>query len=126
MLFAFKKKSKTPPFGLEKFESIVRLLKDSPAHSEAFPEVLSYIAKLAQARGAALYLYEDKTDVFLLKTWAGEKPVRMTLAGDYEFIKYLHRHGNPAARRDFTAQSHELRQTALFRSEEHTSELQSQ
>lgn len=113
MFFAFKK-HKAPVLSFEKFVSLVRLLKESPAHGEAFPESLSYIAKLAGARGAALYLYEEKTGVFLLKTWAGDKPSRLTLAEDYEFIKYLRSHGNPAFRRDFVSEAHELRQTALF------------
>lgn len=113
MLFAFKK-PKAPSLPFEKFASIVRLLKENPAHGETFPETLTYIAKMAGARGAALYLYEDKTDFFLLKNWAGNKPARLTLAGDYEFIKYLRLHGNPALRRDFVSEAHELRQTALF------------
>jgi signal transduction histidine kinase len=113
MFFAFKK-HKAPALACEKFAALVRLLKESPAHGENFPECLSYIAKLAGARGAALYLHEEKTGFFLLKTWAGGKPTRLTLAEDYEFIKYLRLHGNPALRRDFVSESHELRQTALF------------
>lgn len=113
MLFAFKK-SKTPSLPLEKFEALVRLMKESPPYAEAFPETLTYVSKMAGARGAALYLYEEKTGFFLLKTWAGDKPARLTLDGDYEFIKYLRLHGNPALRRDFVSEAHELRQTALF------------
>lgn len=113
MLRVFKK-TKPQALSLEKLQALTRLTKENPPFTEGFLDTLNYTVRLLEGKGAALYLYESKTDVFLLKMWSGTKPGRYTLAADYEFIKYLKTHENPAARAEFVHGAHELRQTALF------------
>lgn len=114
MLFAFKK-NQAGSLSFEKLEALIRLIKEHPPYQAGFLETLPFVTKMVEARGAAVYLYEAKTDVFLLKIWSGVKPGRFSLSGDYEFIKYLKLHeGHAASRQEFAQGGHELRQPALF------------
>lgn len=112
MIFPFAKK-RPPEFGLDKFEGFCRVMRDMPPHSERFPETLQAVARISGVRGASIYLYEARTDVFLLKTWSGSKPSRMSVSGGYEFVRHLALNGRTAYRRDYASPSDELRKAAM-------------
>lgn len=114
MVFAFKKKNALTSLSFEKFQSLLRMLKEVPPSEANFLKTLHYFIKLIEARSVALYLYEAKTGMFLLKTWVNSKPTRFSFSEDYEFIKFLKLSERPIDRFEFAKSSHELRQAALF------------
>jgi signal transduction histidine kinase len=82
---------------------------------DSFWDSLDFVAKSLQASQASLYLYEPKTNIFLLKKWYGKEPVKYSISADYEFIKYLKVKSELVHKQEFGDRSaSELREPALF------------
>lgn len=68
-----------------------------------------------KANSASIYLYESKTNMFLLKKYCGEQPTRFSIAGTYEFLDLLRKQASSIARDEFiSTHVNEYRQSALF------------
>lgn len=113
MLFAGRKK-RVGNLEMLQLESLARLMRDfSPVQSN-FLESLPYVFKLVGIDSGSLYLLDEKSGSFLLKTWIGSKPLGFSFSQDSEFIKFLKLRDGIVARDEFVKKSHELRQSALF------------
>ena len=114
MIFSLKKTSETDNT-LPQVKSFVHLTRSYPIHDEGFLHSLEPFIKIYDARVASVYLFENRTNMFLLKKWCGEEPSRHSISSDYEFVKYLHVNNGAVYRKDFEKKmANELREPALF------------
>lgn len=97
-----------------RFTEFNKILRDHEKNPERFLDTLESFIKLVHFKNASFYLYEPKTNLFLLKKWVGDKPVRFSVSAEYEFVKYLKVRNSAVSRRDFVQKSNEMRQPALF------------
>ncbi|MBI4410982.1 MAG: HAMP domain-containing histidine kinase [Deltaproteobacteria bacterium] len=57
--------------------------------SENVYEILKTVIHMVEADEGSLFLYQKSVHLFVLKKWVGEKPLNMSISGDYEFLTYL-------------------------------------
>lgn len=116
-MFSFKNKQHHLPEDdlISRLGQFVHLQKSHPLELENFLDSLVYFAKIIRAENASVYLFEDKTNMFLLKKWVGRQPTRFSVSGRYEFVEYLKSGEAVTFREDFSKKNlNELRQAALF------------
>lgn len=109
------KKAKESDTLLPRFHSFLHLLKNYSIEDEGYFNSLSQFTKVINSSCASIYLYEKKTNMFLLKKWVGIEPTRYSISGDYEFLNYLKVHLSCVFRSEFEKKNvSELRQPALL------------
>lgn len=114
MIFSLKKNSE-PDSTLSQIKSFTHLMKSYPLHDEGFLHSLEPFIKTYDTKLASIYLFESRTNMFLLKKWCGEEPSRHSISADYEFVKYLHVNNGVVYRKAFEQKmTNELREPALF------------
>lgn len=114
MIFSLKKNNDADTT-LPQVKSLFHLMKSYPIHDDGFLHSLEPFIKIYDARVASVYLFESRTNIFLLRKWCGEEPSRHSISSDYEFVKYLHVNNGAVYRRDFEKKMmNELREPALF------------
>lgn len=91
-----------------------KLVQDLPPQKENFLDTLSYLLKIINAKSGAIFLFEEKAQIFLLKKWEGSKPTRFAISQDYELLKYMRVRKAPLVKEEFVKSSHDLRQPILF------------
>ena len=94
--------------------SYAEMMQAYPLSHKDFLISLETFCKLTQIKNAALYFFEDKAKLFLLKKWLGHKPSRFAISENYELIKYLVVKKSVLIKKEFAESSHDLRQPALF------------
>lgn len=91
------------------------ILSAHPIQVENFLDSFAHLCQLFKAVGGSLYLYEQKTNVFVLHKTFGLEPDRLSISGDYEFLHMVKTRDGVIAREEFlSAQTHELRSSALL------------
>ena len=108
------RKHKEPHLDLTQLEIFNKLIHQYPAHSVHFPDGLDLLLKWLSAGAAAIFVFDGKSDMFLLKKWVGDKPSHFSISAELEFIKFLKVRSAPSAKSEFLNKSHELRQSALY------------
>lgn len=79
----------------EIFRRLLLQLETLEKASENVYEILKTIISTLEAKGGSLFLFQIPTKIFALKKWVGEKPLNVSVTGDYEFIDYLKRIHSP-------------------------------
>lgn len=111
----FKKKLSLDPFVTTRMESFLQMIRTHPIQTENYLDSLSQFAKIFNASSASVYVYEQKTNLMVLKKWSGTKPNRFSISADFEFVEYLKVRGDCVRRSEFSVkQANELRQPALL------------
>lgn len=71
------------------FKKLMLQLETLDRASESISEILNSILGVVGARSGSLFLHQSSSNLFLLQKWVGDKPLNVSVAGDFEFISYL-------------------------------------
>jgi len=114
-VFKFSRKGQSSVETTSQLASFLHVIRNHSIKTENFLDSLSYFTKVFSASAASIYLYEKKTNMFILKKWHGKEPTRYSISGSYEFITYLKTNEVPTHRKEFTSSDvNEYRESALF------------
>jgi len=114
-MFKFKQKTKNLSHYTSKLDTFIHVIKSHAVHAENFLDSLTQFSRVFDAEYGSIYLYEKKTNLFLMRKWFGHEPTRYSVSGDYEFITLLKKRAGTIHRKEFTAKTtNEMRQPALF------------
>lgn len=92
-LFAGKKSS---AFDYEAiFRKLVFQLESLDRASETVYEILKSVLDVVGAQSGSLYTYQPRAHLFVLQKWVGERPLSLSVAGDFEFLSFLKQTGSP-------------------------------
>lgn len=98
-----------------KLTQFLQVLRNHPVLSENYLDMLSQVTRVLDATCASLYLYEKKTNMFILRKWSGHEPCRCSISGDYEFVSFIKNRGTVVHRSEFSPlTSNEMRNPALY------------
>ncbi|MBF0106616.1 MAG: HAMP domain-containing histidine kinase [Deltaproteobacteria bacterium] len=115
VLLGFKKQSQQDPYFIGKLDTFRQLVRSYSIKADHFLESFDHIGRLFDVEAASLYVYEKKTNMFLLRKWFGFKPSRLSISGDYEFINFLKTKKDTTYHKDYFEKSvNEIRQPALL------------
>ncbi|HBF13385.1 MAG TPA: hypothetical protein DDW49_08400 [Deltaproteobacteria bacterium] len=71
------------------FKKIMLQLETLERGSDNIDIILRTVLNVVEASHGSLFVYQSESNTFILKKWLGEKPINVSIAGDYEFINYL-------------------------------------
>ncbi len=94
MLFKKNQPQRTYRFD-EIFRRLILQLETLEKASENVYEILKTIISTLEATGGSLFLFQPSSRIFNLKKWVGEKPLNVSVTGDYEFVDYIKRVQTP-------------------------------
>lgn len=77
------------------FKKLVFELQSLERASENIFEILKTILDMVGAKSGSLFLYQESTQLFVLKKWIAEQPLNVSVAKDYEFLSFLKQVQNP-------------------------------
>lgn len=75
------------------YEKIFTLLLDQVTNfedsSENIEALLKVIFGVVGAEGGSFFLFQKEKNLFVLSKWINQKPLHLSISGDYEFLHYL-------------------------------------
>src|SRR3989338_1402289 len=89
MFSAFKKRERKNYDYEQIFKRLINRMETLERASENIYEILKTVIDMVEAEGGSLFLCQPGANLFVLKKWVGEKPLNMSVSGDYEFLNYL-------------------------------------
>lgn len=88
-MFALKKIPQKTYVFEEIFKKLILQLETLERASENIYEIIKTIVDIVSAKSGSLFLFQPGEKLFVLKKWVGDKPLNMSVSGEYEFISYL-------------------------------------
>lgn len=83
-------KNRKPSYAYDEiFKKLMFQLETLERASENIYEILKTIVGIVHAKSGSLFLFHPDSKIFVLKKWVGEKPLMVSVSGDYEFTHYL-------------------------------------
>lgn len=83
------KKNKTKYNYAEIFKKLMGQAQNLNLGAENFEKMLQMILNVVGADGGSFFLYQPEQDLFVQKTWVGQKPLIVSIKGEFEFIHFL-------------------------------------